>query len=400
MQRADRIEIRSATPGELEQVAALLTERGEPADAVDLRLVAADPEEGVDSVFVAVDDGRVVATATLLHETVRVGDVSLPAAQVELVATAASHEGRGLVRALMELAHVTSDHRGDVVQVMVGIPYFYRQFGYSYSMPIPGARRLVTVPDADPAIRVRIADAADVAVMDALQLEEQASAQVAMTHSASCWRWLVARDGSQQWIAERGGVAIATGRATPPDEGMVLGELAGRPEGIDALIAHAHRMGGEATSVMDRHTANAHAVIEPRVEPTDDHDGGGEWFYVRVSRLAPLLNRLRPVLAARWRAAGGEECDVMVSSYRSHVRFHLGPDGMSEVVAGGHLQAPVSAGGSGVPPDVLGPLVFGPFGAAGLEPHHPDMWLGRQRELMHALFPPVRSDVLTFYLPV
>jgi hypothetical protein len=71
---------------------------------------------------------------------------------------------------------------------------------------------------------------------------------------------------------------------------------------------------------------------------------------------------------------------------------------MSDVVAGGPEQAPISKGGSGVPPDALAPLMLGPFGAAGLEARYGDVMLGRQRDLMEALFPPVSSDVLTFYL--
>jgi hypothetical protein len=43
-------------------------------------------------------------------------------------------------------------------------------------------------------------------------------------------------------------------------------------------------------------------------------------------------------------------------------------------------------------------LLLGPFGAGGLEARHGDVLLGRQRELMEALFPPMTSDLLTFYL--
>jgi hypothetical protein len=44
--------------------------------------------------------------------------------------------------------------------------------------------------------------------------------------------------------------------------------------------------------------------------------------------------------------------------------------------------------------------LFGPHGALGLEASVPDVMLGRQRDLMGSLFPPMRADLLTFYLPV
>jgi hypothetical protein len=63
------------------------------------------------------------------------------------------------------------------------------------------------------------------------------------------------------------------------------------------------------------------------------------------------------------------------------------------------MQAPGTAGGAGVAPDQLGPLLFGPHGIVGLSHRHPDVYPGRHRELMAALFPPLSSDLLTFYVP-
>jgi predicted N-acetyltransferase YhbS len=400
MHRDDGIEIRCVRSDELDAVATLLADRGDPADALDLRLVADDPDEGLDAVLVAVDDGRVVSTATLLRETVQVDGVRLPAGQVELVATEPSHEGRGLVRALMALAHERSRARGDVMQVMIGIPYFYRQFGYEYSMRIHDARALHTVPAADPSLTVRVATAADIAAMARLEDQQQRAVTVSMPHSPGCWRWLVARDGSQQWVVERDGEVVATARVTPPDEGLVVGEIAGEPRAVETLLAHAHRVGGDETLVMDRRGTPVHDVLDPLLEPTELGDAGSEWYYARIERIAPVLELLRPVLGRRWIDAGGGEREVLISSFRSHVRFRLTDDGMGEVTGGGPLQAPVSAGGSGVPPDVLAPLLFGPHGALGLEARHADVMLGRQRDLMAVLFPSVSADLLTYYLPV
>lgn len=412
MHRNDGIDIRTARPDEVDQIAALLADRGDDADAVDLRLVAADPDEGLDSVLVAIDptlppDRRVVSTATLLRESLVVGGITLPASQIEMVATVASHEGRGLVRSLVEHAHAISRARGDLVQVMIGIPYFYRQFGYAYSMRIPDTRVLDIVPAADPSVVVRDATADDAAAMAALQQVEQAAVGVSMPHSPACWRWLLERAGSTQWVAERDGVVVATARATPPDEGLVLGEVAGDRIGVEAIVAHAHRVAATSgaagasakVEAMGRPGTPVHDSIGPLLAPVDA-DRGGHWYYARIERVAAVLERLRPVLSARWAAAGGGEHEVLISSYRSHVRFRLDGDGMGAVTEGGPLQAPVSAGGSGVPPDVSAPMLLGPHGAAALERSHPDVLLGRQRDVMTVLFPPMRADLLTFYLPV
>lgn len=44
--------------------------------------------------------------------------------------------------------------------------------------------------------------------MQALQEQAQPSVDVAMGHSGQCWRWLVEREGSEQWVAERDGVVV------------------------------------------------------------------------------------------------------------------------------------------------------------------------------------------------
>ncbi len=396
---ADELTLRTATERDLDQIAALLTARGEPADADDLRLVVNDPDEGIDAVMVVVDGERVVSTATLLREQVTIGDVAVPTGQVELVATDRAHEGRGFVRLLMDEAHRRSAARGDLLQVMIGIPYFYRQFGYAYSMPIPLPWAVHTAPSARPGTTVRPATLHDIPAMHELQTSAQAGADVRMPHSPACWRWVVQRSGSTQLVAEADGRIIATARRTPPDDGTTLAEVAGEPIGVEALIAASAPLGDVA--VVERPATGLHEHLARFARPPSDPDRRREWFYARIESFALLLDHLRPVLLDRFRRSGiGGHHEVLLSSWRSHVRFTIDDDAMSPVATGGPEQAPVWQGGSGVPPDQLAPLVLGPLGAAGLEARHGDVLLGRQRDLMETLFPPMTSDLLTFYLAV
>ncbi len=57
--------LRTGAPADLDQIGALLTDRGDAHDAVDHRLVVEDPDLGWDACAVVVDGSRVVATATL-----------------------------------------------------------------------------------------------------------------------------------------------------------------------------------------------------------------------------------------------------------------------------------------------------------------------------------------------
>lgn len=399
---------RTATPADLPQIAELLTDRGEPADAVDHRLVVEDPAAGWETCAVVVDGDRVVSTATLLDEelqlTVPGSDVTvrLPAGQVELVATVPDHEGRGLVRALMGWAHDLSASRGHVLQVMIGIPYFYRLFGYSYAIDIPGHRPLVTPPAMPDGHVVRPATRADLQIVRRLQDAAQAASDLRMPHSPPRWGWLLDRDGSTTWVVERGAEVVATGRTTPPEDGVVLAELAASDaDGARAMIAAAALARSvdepEPVTVWDRPGTVGGAVVDEVCGPAPAE---AEQYYVRVPDAAALLDRMRPVLDARLARSGIEPPDeVLLGTFRQQLRLPVVDGRFGEPVVGGTLQSPGAHGGAGVAPDLLGPLLLGPLGMAGLSRRHSDVYAGRHADLMEALFPPVSADLLTYYLP-
>lgn len=399
--------LRVARPQDLTQIGDLLVERGEAFDALDHELVVRDPEHGWDACAVVVDGERVVSTATLLHEQVLLAttaaggaEVVLPAGQVELVATRRGYEGRGLVRALMGWAHDQSARRGDVLQVMVGIPYFYRLFGYAYAIDIAARRAVPGRVEIPPGLHVRAATTADLPAVVALQDRTQAACDVRMPHPPSRWGWLLEHDGSTTLVVLRDGAVVGTGRASAPDEGVLLAEVAVEdPSAAVALIAHAQkRAAPHGLRVAERPGTLLDSVLADLADPAS---GDCEQYYVRVPALVAMLDAVRPVLSARLAASGlgHEGQEVVLSTFGAHVRMPVEGGALGAPVAGGTLQAPGSVSGCGVAPDQLGSLLFGPLGIEGLTRRRPDVYPGRHRELFAALFPPVTSDLLTYYLP-
>ncbi|MFF2022022.1 GNAT family N-acetyltransferase [Streptomyces sp. NPDC058171] len=397
---ADGLTLRTATPADLDQIGALLSERGDPNDALDHRLVVTDPEVGWSACAVVVDGDRVVSTATLLDEEVRIGDLRLPAGQVELVATDRAYEGRGLVRALMQWAHQRSAARGHVLQTMIGIPYFYRLFGYEYAIDIPPALRVSTPPPGGSDAVLRPARPADVPALTALQHTAQTGFDVAMGHSAERWRWLLEHEASTLWVLERDGTAVATGRTTPPDGGVLLAEAAAvdGAAALDLLRAVAARFPEEPLRVVHRAgTVTAHAWRDLLVH---EPPAAAEQYYVRVPDVALLLDRLRPLLWQRLTTAGMERGgrDIVLSTFGAHYRIPVRADGLGEVVTGGAMQGPRAVHGAGVAPDHLPALLFGPRGMEGLTRIRPDVY-SADEERFRALFPPLTADLLSYYLP-
>jgi predicted N-acetyltransferase YhbS len=381
--------LRPAQPSDLDQIGALLVDRGEPDDALDHRLVVQDPDAGWSSCAVVVDGDRVVCTATLLDEEVRIGDVRLPTGQVELVASDRAYEGRGLVRALMRWAHDRSAARGHVIGLMVGIPYFYRLFGYEYAIDVPQTLTMRATPPGEGTLRA--ATPADIPAMTALHEAAQRGFDVAMPHSAPCWRWLLAHEASTVHVLERDGTVVATGRTTVGDE-VLLAEAAALDEpAARDLLRGAAALGPKVRVVHRPGTVTAAAWQEYL-----DHEPRtrADQYYVRIPDVAALLDRLRPLLWQRLDAAGIDRDDIVISTFGAHYRIPK----QGNVVTGGPMQAPATVGGAGVAPDHLAALLFGPLGIKGLTQLRPDVYAGDEA-LFEALFPPLKADVLTYYLP-
>jgi hypothetical protein len=312
-----------------------------------------------------------------------------------MVATARHAEGRGYVRALMRRSHALSALRGHVVQVMIGIPNFYRQFGYAYSIQMHpwatvGPRRL-----AESGLSTVTASEADLNECQRLQSQTQSHFDVTMPHSQDCWRWLTLHTSSQQvLVRDAEGQAHALARIYDDGDGHVdVGEISATSEGATgALLTHARRAAGESGTV--RVNVRPHVPgLSDKVEDVERT----EWYYVRVPDPIVLLKAMAPVLLARLRDADRPNGEALISFFRSHLRLSWARNDLT-ITAGGPHQAPVHAGGSGVPPDALGSMLFG-RGAEGLEDRFPDAHLGRQADLMRVLFPPQSADLLTFYLP-
>ena len=99
--------------------------------------------------FTIVEDSRtgaIVATMNLISQTWSYEGVEFPVGRIELVGTHTDYRLRGLMRAQLDTVHRWSAERGELVQGITGIPWFYRRFGYEMTMEHMGGR-IVAVED-------------------------------------------------------------------------------------------------------------------------------------------------------------------------------------------------------------------------------------------------------------
>jgi hypothetical protein len=102
-------------------------------------LIEGHPTTTLDDIFVVVDpahNDRIASATLLIPQIWRYEEIPISVGRPELVGTLPEYRGRGLVRALFEAVHERSAGLGHQVQAITGIPYFYRQFGYTMAVDL------------------------------------------------------------------------------------------------------------------------------------------------------------------------------------------------------------------------------------------------------------------------
>lgn len=381
---------RPATPDDVEEIVALnVAHNGADTEPV-LRRLLADP-----GVFTVVEaDGRVVSTLCLLRDAWRMRGVEIPLGRPEFVVTDEAFRGRGLVRAQMEVVHRRSEGRGDLAQLITGIPYFYRQFGYEYAtMPDVGLQLASGSVARPPGWTVRPAQPDDAEPLCALTEAWQASFELVGPRDAAGWRGaleaamdpirpLVALSPSGE-VEGFGVVQPGPGEEAPP----ALVQLA--CPGAEALLALCAEATGPAGLLV---WTPPGTLVERVLGPVGSRRPAIWGPVLRVPDPVALLRHLSPVLTERlgdsaFASASGE---LYLSFHRSGVRIAYESGRVVSITETGRAEKnPVEEGGAGVPPDLVATLIFGAYGASGLEERYRDVDLGTQRALMDVLFPPV-----------
>jgi hypothetical protein len=156
--------LRRATPADVDAVVTFnrhihdgeFEQRGElPRVSVWVRDLAEDthPTFRVAD-FLVVEDtatGKIVSSSNLISQTWFYEDIPFPVGRPELVGTLEEYRNRGLVRATFDGLHALSAERGELLQGITGIPYYYRQFGYEMAVSLDGGRDYF-VPQQIPAL--------------------------------------------------------------------------------------------------------------------------------------------------------------------------------------------------------------------------------------------------------
>lgn len=302
-------------------------------------------------VVVEAGTGRIVSTTCLINQTWSYAGVPFKVGRPELVGTLPEFRNRGLVRKQFEVVHDWCVERGQLVQVITGIPWYYRQFGYEMTVNLGGTRigfghHVPTLAEGETepfTLRpATVDDLAFIAEVDAFghqrdllycQRDEttwryELEGRDEQSMSRRCFAIIVAADGERVgYIAHppytmHNGQGLAAFELKPG-----VSWLAVTPSVVRYLWATGQRQaaaeggtcGAWALALGERHPA--YRVLQGRLPV--------EWppyaWYMRVPDLPAFLNLIAPALEQRLAAsiACNHTGAFKVNFYRSGLQFRF-----------------------------------------------------------------------------
>ena len=107
------------------------------------------PTMTLEDFFVIKHHGKIVACLNLIPSRWRIGGVLLKVAELGCVATLPEYRHQRLQTRLMREYHRKVSEDGYDLSAIEGIPYYYRQFGYEYALPLLEETRVAInkIPD-------------------------------------------------------------------------------------------------------------------------------------------------------------------------------------------------------------------------------------------------------------
>jgi hypothetical protein len=358
--------------------------------------------------------GTPVSACVRIPHGFAIDGVGVPGSQIEYVATDEQWRDRGLVRALFDEHHRRAAAGGEVLQVVGGIPYFYRKLGYGHGLDV--APTIAIAPRSAPPldttrVEVRPARRDDLDWFLEVEVERPRDGVTIVRDRASISTWLARTDAGERtpWesllVAEVAGRPVGWVRTSAfPDQAQLFllpgvapdTEVAGQL--LVAAIAVGQRLADELGRPVDLLATDqpgtpwsrvVHAAGHPYPEPSG--------YFARVADPVAFLRSIEPVLSRRLTSSGlvADRGELSISLYERGVLLTWERGQVTRIEAADPDPEPFESRGVGVAPDWFPALVLGRWGASGLAERTDDTELGDHTTVMDVLFPALPNDLVT-----
>ena len=300
------------------------------------------PEDFLYVVDPAADD-RIVSGNLLIAQTWRYAGIEIPVGRPEIIATLPEYRRKGLVRETFKEIHARSEAVGHILQVITGIPNYYRQFGYAMAVPF-GTRGYLPVsqiPDLNEGevqqFTLRTATTNDIPLIMAVDAYNARSPLLSVVRDETMWHYDVSgtRTSSKElafFVIENISYDVvgyvAMGPTFTPDVASVryvqLNEKANYIEIYADLLREIKRIGQKPNENLDR--IDFWVALHPTLTRMLSRHNGAFFrddsriytYYMRVPDLPRFLMHISPVLEARLvgSAAQGYSGTLVIDMYQ------------------------------------------------------------------------------------
>lgn len=353
-----------------------------------------------DHFYIENADGEIISSLCLVAWTLEIEGVALPVGEMGVVGTHAAYRRRGLVRTLVAPFMRRLAARGCLLSFIQGIPYFYRQFGYDYALPLEGGWRIEFrhIPAEPPAgYTVRLAQPNDFPAIMRFYEEARRDYAITVRRDPAVWEFLLETQTppdatSHRTLVVEDADGMVAGYARLPyyhfDAELTVDEASRLREApAVALLAHLRTLAQTEGAPGIRLNLPSRADLVRLARALGAHDLGTYAWQVHIPNIAALLAALAPVLEARLATSlfAGLTETLPISFYRDGLTLQFAGGRLTDVAAwrGGEHDAAIW-----LPLQAVTPLLLGHRSVEELRAAFPDVNVhGRARLLLETLFP-------------
>jgi predicted acetyltransferase len=159
-------------------------------DRLAKKLIDCHPKMTLNNFYVIKEKGTMVSTINLIPVTWNIGGINLKVAEMGHVGTLPEYRGKGLIQKLVNEYHKDVRKQKYDIAVIEGIPYFYKQFGYEYAVPLLEETkiRIDQIPQFKANIRIRSFTESDIPRAKEILDNSQTKYYVHCVRDESIWR--------------------------------------------------------------------------------------------------------------------------------------------------------------------------------------------------------------------
>ena len=412
---SENLVLRTAGPADIDRIAAFNTfiHEDERLGRTVKKLLENRRPRSEEMLYLLVEDlqtGQITSSLTLVSHRASYAGVEFGLGIPEFVGTHPDYRNKGLVAAQFEILKTWCEIKDLPVQIIAGIPYFYRQFGYEMTLNLGYARlaALSNLPELTPeqneAFSFQPASVEDIPLLQNFHRQRQKEVLFSINMDESDWRYLLAEKDRED----------VNGRQV-----MLLKNSAGEPAGMlihpavverTSFSATVFEINEELTGWHEALPCALHYLTDTGKKQRSDlrkvgfmlplnhpvYSLSGSFlpeeqkeyaWYVRVDNLSHFLQKITPVLNERLEhsAFRGYSAEISMNFYKSGLKLNLNKGRVTEIQ---EWEQPGEDASASFPPETFLHVLFGHRSIDELQFIYPDCIVKADvKDLLKVLFP-------------